>query len=978
MKTHPATLLRTCTAVTFAALVLAAPAPAQTAPSPAVIPAESVITLSPFQVDARGDVGYLAQNTLSGSRMNTSLKDTPAPISVFTREFIDDVGVDFVKDLMEYSVNMTPELSDTDDSFSANQLTAFDARYRIRGLDASQARNYFEYRLDQDVFNMERLDESRGPNSILFGIGRPGGVINSSTKRAAFGRTFTTLETTVGDADRFRASGDHNQILIPKTLSVRLNAVYNENGDAARPHVYRRDKRIHGAVTYRIAKTTTLNIEHERGEVVDSPTVPFGPSDRASLWIRSGRPMVAAGIGAAQGVGGRNATTRLTYIENSRGVVDLQGQAVTVSGAGLQNNHFYINNNVIPDPANNSVVEVPLLASPTGPWHMRGTRDIRLTSASLEQRIGEKTNVEFAWADYKYDRFSFRQSGATHLQGDPNPRLTNGAVNPYAGRLFFDSQIDRDFRYFRDKFYRLTASHELDLGKWFGRHRVAGLLERTESFFGRNSQVNAWLGGNQFGGPFAPVPNAAANRIFYRNYIDDLKNIDHWRVGHEPNFKGEGLTTTRADGAVLTSGWVQDRANADRTKVDSRMIAGQSFFFKNRLITTFGLRADDFSVNSPVEFRNRVNNQMTELDYANARKLDTAARTTTYGAVYHVTPWLAASVNQGDNAGTSDFFDREIFGGPGEKGQTVPLPEGKSKDAALTFDLLRGKLFVKAGYYRTSASQNAAFITFNDFSVFEGVRTVYSNLRDGDPARGIAPFISQATFDSQNVLAEVGTSSAESEGYELTVTANPTPNWRLTANYSYIDSILLDTFSEFTPWWQGSTGKAFFQRFPGTFVLPNDGPWDPGITLGDAIQRIEREAASVQARAGATSPGQRHHKANAFTKYTFSRGPLKNVSIGGGARYTSGATWIQASPLGAEEFNGMTLYDAVFGYKRRFEKFTLHLQLNVKNLTDKDDPSIARLADARSPTGGYSGGYDVFKYIHTPGRDWRLKAAFQF
>lgn len=87
---------------------------AQSAPATPTSPAasdESVLTLSPFQVDARGDVGYLAQNTLSGSRMNAALKDTPAPISVFTKEFIDDVSVDLVKDLMLYSVNMTPELA---------------------------------------------------------------------------------------------------------------------------------------------------------------------------------------------------------------------------------------------------------------------------------------------------------------------------------------------------------------------------------------------------------------------------------------------------------------------------------------------------------------------------------------------------------------------------------------------------------------------------------------------------------------------------------------------------------------------------------------------------------------------------------------------------------------------------------------------------------------------------------------------------
>ena len=106
----------------------------------------------------------------------------------------------------------------------------------------------------------------------------------------------------------------------------------------------------------------------------------------------------------------------MTYIENNGLALNLQGQANPNSPAGLNNNHFYENNRLIPDPANNTVLEVPLYAAVSGPWHMRGTRDIRLTSASLEQRIGEKTNVELAWANYDYDRFSYRMSGATHLQ----------------------------------------------------------------------------------------------------------------------------------------------------------------------------------------------------------------------------------------------------------------------------------------------------------------------------------------------------------------------------------------------------------------------------------------------------------------------------------------------------------------------------------------------------------------------------------
>jgi len=53
---------------------------------------EDVIKLSPFTVDSSRDLGYQAENTLSGSRLNSSLRDTAGSISVFTKDFLDDIG----------------------------------------------------------------------------------------------------------------------------------------------------------------------------------------------------------------------------------------------------------------------------------------------------------------------------------------------------------------------------------------------------------------------------------------------------------------------------------------------------------------------------------------------------------------------------------------------------------------------------------------------------------------------------------------------------------------------------------------------------------------------------------------------------------------------------------------------------------------------------------------------------------------------
>ena len=82
------------------------PLAAQTAPpaapaGPAPTSTE-VVELSPFIVNTSRDVGYQAENTLAGSRLNSELRDTAGSVSVFTKEFLDDLAITDVRELVQY------------------------------------------------------------------------------------------------------------------------------------------------------------------------------------------------------------------------------------------------------------------------------------------------------------------------------------------------------------------------------------------------------------------------------------------------------------------------------------------------------------------------------------------------------------------------------------------------------------------------------------------------------------------------------------------------------------------------------------------------------------------------------------------------------------------------------------------------------------------------------------------------------------
>ncbi len=279
----------------------AALAPAQTVTPPPVAStaqADTPVALSPFEVRTDRDTGYIATNTLAGSRLNTRLVDTPASISVMTRDFLNDIGAVDVKTAMEYALSAGNDIGGGGSQLGAstgNGLVGNEFNFQIRGFRAAtQTRDYFPTLLDADSFNIDRVEVARGPNSLLFGIGGPGGIINSTPKRADPARDFGEVSLRVASWDHRRAAVDLNRTLLKGRLALRLNAVHQ---DADGFHDFEADDRRRGALalTWRPGDATTVRVGGELGHLHQNRVRPWSAGDSFSKWAANGRRMFAFG-----------------------------------------------------------------------------------------------------------------------------------------------------------------------------------------------------------------------------------------------------------------------------------------------------------------------------------------------------------------------------------------------------------------------------------------------------------------------------------------------------------------------------------------------------------------------------------------------------------------------------------------------------------------------------------------------------------
>lgn len=199
-------------------------------PLPAAPAAEAPSTQAPSTQarPVREEVVVTGIRATTATKTDTPLMQTPQSISVITSAQFEDRGALNLQEALRYSSSIRPEPNGIDNRFDYS--TARGGFSLAEYLDGIQRPSGF-YAPRADLFTMERVEVLRGPSSVLYGQGSPGGVINAISKLPRFD-TGGEVAFQYGSFDRIQGQADLNGVLDDGgTLAARMVAVVRDAGN---------------------------------------------------------------------------------------------------------------------------------------------------------------------------------------------------------------------------------------------------------------------------------------------------------------------------------------------------------------------------------------------------------------------------------------------------------------------------------------------------------------------------------------------------------------------------------------------------------------------------------------------------------------------------------------------------------------------------------------------------------------------------
>ena len=200
---------------------------------------------------------YVAEDAISATRTDTPIRDVPQSIHVITRKVIEEQRTFRLQNTLENisGINATESAASLYDSLIIRGFTATDRSYFRNGL-----LDPFAQFTASDTYNIRRLEVLKGPASVLYGQGDPGGVINIVTNKPLPNAAYSA-NVTLGNFHFYRSELDATGPLnASKTILYRLNVVGQKAGSFM-DYANRNVAAIAPSITWLMSSRTTLTVE---------------------------------------------------------------------------------------------------------------------------------------------------------------------------------------------------------------------------------------------------------------------------------------------------------------------------------------------------------------------------------------------------------------------------------------------------------------------------------------------------------------------------------------------------------------------------------------------------------------------------------------------------------------------------------------------------------------------------------------------
>ena len=736
---------------------------------------EEILELSAFVVDEREDTGYWTNNTLVGTRIRSNLDDLAASITIINEQFMDDTSSVDIRDALVYVANAESPKNHYNPGHDAGTMagggypaTQNNSRYegrknRLRGLrPATITRDLFISDITPDSYNMERAEVNRGPNSVLFGLGSPAGVINYTTKKARY-QDSTELKARFGSFNQRRAVLDINRLIMDNEqwgqFAFRVIGL-TEHRERNFEKYFEDDERFYVTGSYSPSPNTAFraNVEVEKGRA--ARVRPMPPLDGYTGWVSAGRPtwnplehmgehtslpawfLLDAGhfkyeadgtfIGAVlTRQGPMNRSENLIPSVTTKGLWQggAQGSARSFDFFGAQ---------AITDPAIFDFFNNNFMPPHPATFH---NNDLVTWGAEVEQVFFEdrSAGVKFSFAVEDYHNWSRDPlwQSQTKILVDPNTHLVNGDVNPNLGRPYIEGYTllhdeEKDRATLRVEAY-LDLNLEDKVHGWLGRHKLSFLYnDRTDErqlLSGNEGPRGQSLPYELYRG-IGRQPSAGFWRRWYlADSIDDLPlarptDYDMFLTGDKPTLWWD-TDAVRTDangdpdpwlhpttGEPLEGDYVMGQfhlveqftgGSITRNEVESTAAVIQSFWLKKGdgdhfVVSTLGFRNDEF-----VGFaKNSIRHSSGDLELDRRVWTFDSTPTATVGG----DTFTFGIVGHVLPWASVHYSDSENFEAAGVRtsgtGVTLGVPTGTTEEYGFSLKLLKGKLYAKVNWYETN------------------------------------------------------------------------------------------------------------------------------------------------------------------------------------------------------------------------------------------------------------------------------------